>query len=153
MSDFHVSPKSGWRLATRELGAVVVGLWAALSGCRGSDSLPAYQVYAVTGKVLLADGRPLGGGWITFVSKGDLPVSPSAEIRSDGTFSLLTGGSGEGAPAGEYKIRVETPQFQRGGQKARHKPLYPARYTDEDSSGLVATVRAEANQLQPILLR
>src|SRR5262249_52455439 len=73
---------------------------AALAGCSGSDRLPNYQVYEVHGRVLLSDGKPLGGGWISFVSKADLPVTPSGPIEKDGTFSLVTGGSGKGAPAG-----------------------------------------------------
>jgi hypothetical protein len=127
--------------------------YAALAGCRGSDSLPSYQVYQVEGKVLLADGKPLGGGWIYFVPKGDLPVTPSGVIGSDGTFSLVTGGSGDGAPPGEYKVRVEAPQFQQAAPKSRKKPIFPVKYKDEDSSGLVITVRAESNRLDPILLK
>ena len=91
---------------------LVVAVWAGLAGCRNSDSLPALPVYEVKGKVLLADGKPLRGGLISFVPKGDLPVTPSGVIASDGTFSLVTGGSGDGAPPGDYKVRVEAPQFQ-----------------------------------------
>ncbi len=67
-----------------------------LSGCGNSDSLPKLQVYGVKGKVLLADGKPLRSGWISFVPKAGLPITPSAQISSDGSFSLVTGGSGEG---------------------------------------------------------
>ena len=133
------------------LSGLVVAVWAGVTGCRNSDSLPALQVYDVKGKVLLADGKPLSGGFIYFVSKGDLPVTPSSVIASDGTFSLVTGGSGEGAPPGDYKIRVEAPQLhtvQKSG-----KPAFPLKYNDEDSSGLVITVRAETNQLEPIRLK
>jgi hypothetical protein len=126
---------------------------AALAGCGRSDSLPSYQVYEVKGKVLLADGKPLGGGWITFVPKGDLLVTPSAVIDSDGGFSLSTGGSGDGAPAGDYKVRVEAPQLQQAAPKSRKKPLFPQKYIDEDSSGVVITVRAQTNQLEPIVLK
>ena len=94
-------------------------------------------MYEVKGKVLLADGKPLGGGWIYFVPKGDLPVTPSGVIGPDGTFSLVTGGSGDGAPPGEYKVRIEAPQFQQAVAKTRKKPVVPAKYNDEDSSGLV----------------
>jgi hypothetical protein len=106
----------------------------------------------VKGKVLLADGKALSGGWIYFVSKqGDLPVTPSGVIGPDGTFSLVTGGSGQGAPPGEYKVRIEAPQLQTA-RKTR-KTQFPLRYNDEDSSGLVITVRAETNQLEPIRLK
>jgi len=146
---FNAGPKN--RLARRSSGLIVVVL-VGLAGCRKSDSLPVLQVYEVKGKVLLPDGKPLTGGWIYFVAKGgDLPVTPSGVIGSDGTFSLLTGGSGEGAPPGDYKIRVEAPQL-RTSQKSRKQP-FPFKYTDEDSSGLIRTVRAEPNQLEPIQLK
>jgi hypothetical protein len=135
------------------LSGVVLAAWAGLVGCRNSDALPAYQVYEVKGQVLLADGKPLNQGFIFFVPKGDLPVTPSAEIRSDGSFSLVTGGSGEGAPPGDYKIRVEAPQFQQARKKSRKSVPFPFKYTDEDSSGVVVTVRAQDNQLEPILLK
>ena len=138
---------------SRWVGTLMTAAVAALAGCRGSDSLPAYQVYQVEGKVLLADGKPLNGGWIYFVPKGDLPVTPSGVIGTDGTFSLATGGSGDGAPPGDYKVRVESPQIQQAAGKSRKKPAFPARYTDEDSSGLVVTVRAGSNHLDPILLK
>ena len=137
----------------RRAGTLMTVAVAALAGCRGSDSLPAYQVYQVDGKVLLADGMPLNGGWIYFVPKGDLPVTPSGEIGTDGTFSLATGGSGDGAPPGDYKVRVESPQLQQAAGKSRKKLAFPTKYTDEDSSGLVVTVRAESNHLDPILLK
>jgi hypothetical protein len=124
-----------------------------LVGCGHSDSLPGYHVYEVKGKVVLADGKPLNGGWISFVPKGDLPVTPSGEIGPDGTFSLVTGGSGEGAPPGEYKVRIDAPQLPPAASRSRKKPAIPAKYGDEDSSGLVITVRAESNRLEPILLK
>ena len=134
-------------------GGFVMVVCAGLAGCRGSDSLPVLPVYEVKGKVLLSNGKPLSGGWISFVPKSDLPVTPSAAIGSDGTFSLETGGSGHGAPAGEYKVRVEAPQLRTAASTSRKKPLVPVKYSDEDSSGLVITVRAEANQLEPIVLK
>jgi hypothetical protein len=124
-----------------------------LAGCRGASALPSLQVYEVKGTVLLADGTPLQGGWISFVPKGDLPITPSGAIGSDGSFSLETGGSGPGAPPGDYKVRIEAPQLKGFDKKTRNKPPFPIKYTDEDSSGLVVTVRAGANQLEPFVLK
>jgi hypothetical protein len=132
--------------------SLLVAVWAgSMTGCSSSQALPVLTVYEVKGKVLLADGKPLADGWIYFVAKGDLTVTPSGRIGPDGTFSIVTGGSGEGAPAGDYKIRVESPQYQ-ATQKAK-KPLYPFKYTDEDSSGIVIKVKREANQLEPLVLK
>jgi hypothetical protein len=139
------SPAAGW-FSTIALTASTV-----LSGCGQSDSLPKLQVYVVKGKVLLADGKPLSSGLISFVPKGDLPITPSAEIASDGTFSVVTGGSGEGAPAGEYKVRIEAPAI-RLDPKTK-KPPFPSKYTDEDSSRIVITVLAQENHLDPITLK
>ena len=136
---------------THSMRVLVVAACAGLAGCGKSDSLPVVQVYDVQGKVLLANGKPLSSGQIYFVPKGDLPVTPSGVIGPDGTFSLVTGGSGEGAPPGEYKVRIESRRFETNG-KVR-KPQFPVRYNDEDSSGVLITVRAETNQLEPILLK
>lgn len=140
----------GCGFSRRRWAGVLVALSMA-AGCGHSDSLPKLAVYEVKGQVLLPDGKPLPGGFVYFVPRaGDLPLTPSGEIGPDGTFTVVTGGSGEGAPAGEYKLRIETPQLRAARNK---KPLIPPRYQDEDSSGLVVTVRAEANHLDPIRLR
>jgi hypothetical protein len=138
-------------VCARGIGSLLAALCAGLTGCHSQDSLPHLQVYKVKGKVLLSDGTPLREGWIYFVPKGNLSVTPNAQIASDGTFSVVTGGSGEGAPAGDYKIRVETPGFLA---KTRSKKTpFPFKYTDEDSSRIEVTVRPEPNQLPPIQLK
>jgi hypothetical protein len=139
------------RRRTLRASGLAVAVWVGLAGCRNSESLPALQVYEVKGKVTLADGKPLSSGWIYFVPKGDLPITPSGVIGSDGTFSLVTGGSGDGAPPGEYKVRIEAPQLQ-AALKGK-KPPFPLKYLDEDSSLVVVQVRAEPNQLDPICLK
>jgi hypothetical protein len=131
--------------------SMLVAVWAGVTGCSNSQALPVLKVYEVRGKVLLADGKPLADGWVYFVPKGDLTLTPSGPIGTDGSFSIVTGGSGEGAPAGDYKVRVESPLHQ-ATQKAK-KPLYPFKYTDEDSSGIVVTVKPEPNQLEPLVLK
>jgi hypothetical protein len=129
--------------------SLLLATCVAVAGCRGGDSLPSLEVYQVKGKVVLADGTPLTSGWIYFVPKAGLPVTPSAQVAPDGTFSLVTGGSGEGAPAGDYKVRIEVP----GANTKSKKSLFPFKYTDEDSSGLVATVQPQPNQLDPFCLK
>jgi hypothetical protein len=150
----HVSTKTTLnrlRLRTVLRSCLFLAALTAVAGCRGGDSLPSLQVYQVKGKVVLADGRPLTSGWVYFVPTAGLPVTPSAQLAPDGTFSLVTGGSGEGAPAGDYKVRIEAPEF--GGAPRSRKGLFPFKYTDEDSSKLVVTVRPQPNQLEPFRLR
>jgi hypothetical protein len=134
------------------LGTLLLAASAGLSGCGGqSDSLPKLHVYEVKGQVVLADGKPLRSGVISFVPKGDLPITPSANIAPDGTFSLVTGGSGEGAPSGEYKVRVEAPEL-RPDPKTK-KAVFPFKYSDEDSSDIEITVLPQVNRLEPIRLK
>jgi hypothetical protein len=147
--DLATRTDRGLRRRRWTVGLTAVAL-AAAAGCGQSDTLPSYRVYEVKGQVLLPTGKPLDGGWVYFVPKGDLPLTPSGVIGPDGTFSVVTGGSGDGAPAGDYKLRIEAPQYQTA--KTR-KPVIPTKYQDEDSSGLVVTVRAEPNHLDPIRLR
>jgi len=136
---------------TRWFSILLLAAPLGLSGCGNADGLPRLQVYGVKGTVLLANGKPLQSGWISFVPKAGLPITPSGQISSDGSFSLVTGGSGEGAPSGEYKIRIEAPEF-RPDPKTR-KAIFPSKYSDEDSSGIVVMVLPKENLLDPIRLK
>ena len=77
-------------------------------------------------------------------------MTPSGEIGPDGTFSVVTGGSGEGAPPGEYKLRIEAPQFPT---VKNQKPLIPQNTPTRTARTWSITVRAEPNQLEPIRLK
>jgi hypothetical protein len=128
------------------------------SGCGSADGPAVVKVYAVTGKVLLADGEPLTGGRIWLVPAGDSLMSSSGEIGGDGTFTVATGPSGEGAPAGEYKVRIEPSAPVRasrshGGRVDPRTRPFPEKYLDEDSSQVRVTVRPDVNQWDAIRLK
>ena len=120
----------------------------ALAGCQGSGT--SVTTYEVKGRILLANGKPLTAGRVTFVAADGLRPEASGDLGADGGFVLSTRGSGDGAAPGRYKVRIE-PE----GAKARRpsRPIFPMKYIDEDSSGLDVTVRAETNQLEPITLK
>ncbi len=124
------------------------------SGCDDSTAPKKVTVYPVKGAVLLANGKALGDGHIYFVPK-DGALTSEAKIQPDGSFSLVTGVSGEGAPPGEFKIRIEPSVTSVVGErKSSGKTLpFPARYLDEDSSGLTASVKAEPTSLEPFRLK
>jgi hypothetical protein len=129
---------------------------AVLSGCGSSNDAPRkVTVYEVKGKLLLPDGKPLSGGHVYFVPT-DGALAPEAKVGADGSFSLVTANSGEGAPPGDYKVRVEPADpsliSPRRPTAARKLP-FPPKYLDEDSSGLKVTIKAEPNTLQPIQLK
>jgi hypothetical protein len=119
-----------------------------MAGCQGaSSSAPTYEV---KGKVLLSSGKPLGSGVVKFVSADGTLPEVSGEIQPDGGFALTTRTPGDGAAPGKYKVRIE-PIGRKEPRKSRLN--FPAKYVDEDSSGLVVVVRAEANQLSPFTLK
>jgi len=142
----------GTALACVWLGVAVL---AGIPGCGSGDGPPSVTVYEVTGKVLLKDGKPLGGGHVYFVPV-DGAMAPEGAIGPDGSFALVTSRSGAGAPPGEYKVRIEPsdPSLMAASPaRAGKKRLpFPTKYLDEDSSNLRVTVRAQANQLAPLRL-
>ena len=126
-------------------------LFGFLAGCGDLVSSEA-TVYPVNGKVLLADGKPLTTGRVEFIPvKGGMPAS--GDVGADGSFSLKTGSGQEGAPAGDYKVRLEpTTLAAKKAGKSLSFP-FPAKYADEDANtGLTATVKAEPTTLEPFKL-
>jgi hypothetical protein len=129
----------------RRLGWVLSALALALAGCE-SNRATAMKRYPVKGKVLLSDGKPLANGKIVFVGKTVGLTSPSP-IESDGTFTVKSS-SGDGLPEGDYRVRIEIDESElpvvKGAPPKRPGSLpFPAKYADEDSSGLTATVTTD----------
>jgi hypothetical protein len=101
---------------------------------------------------MLGNGKPLTAGRVSFIPKNEVTIPPaSGVIRDDGSFALTTRKPDDGATPGEYRVRIE-PAEVKGNRTSPRLP-FPVKYIDEDSSGLVATVRAQANQLDPIQLK
>jgi hypothetical protein len=123
-----------------------VAVALALAGCGGTGSpFGGLQRYAVKGKVLLADGKPLTSGRVTFLSDAP-PASASADIGSDGAFEFK-GPSGDGLPEAKYRVLI-SPAPLAGGQAASGKPAFASKYLDEDTSGLTATVTTDESKNQ-----
>jgi hypothetical protein len=105
MSLFSLSPR--WTLVFSLLGTVALGM----TGCQKGETL-----YPVKGKVVL-DNEPLKAGLVTYVPDGAKDTkakSPTGQIQSDGTYSLMTDGR-SGAPAGKYKVMIATTTPGMGG--------------------------------------
>ncbi len=130
-------------------------------GCADADAPRSLRTFEVKGKVELADGKPLAGGKVRFISAKHIENVAVGVIQSDGSFELETAGSGKGAPADDYRVCIDPPELNveeakskmktRG--RAKGKPPFLDKYTDEDTSGLTATVKPEANQLEPFRLK
>jgi len=131
---------------------LVLAFSVGLGGCGGPGPYTG-TLYPVKGQVLLADGKPLTGGFVQFIPKqGGLPATGS--IGPDGTFSLKSLKNREGAAPGEYKVRIEpSPQLLSRRGKAASKLPFASRYRDYDGeTGLTAMIKAETTQLEPFRL-
>jgi hypothetical protein len=121
-----------------------------LTGCQGSQA--PVTTYEVKGRILLANGKPLTTGRVTFIASDDLRLPASGDVGPDGGFTLTTRTPGDGAFPGPYKVRIEPAESKTKARRAG-RPPFPLKYVDEDSSGLTVTVRAEPNHLDPITLK
>ncbi len=122
---------------------LVVGV--AVGGC-GQGNYRSGPDYPVKGKVLLADGKPLRSGRVVFVSSATA-LSYMGVVGDDGGFELKQGDR-VGAPAGDYKVRVEIDEttLPKGKGKAPSLP-FPAKYRDEDVSKLEAKVNPDPENI------
>lgn len=122
------------------------------SGCGGPADAPVLKtLYPVKGTVLLDSGKPVTTGRVVLVSSDGM-LSSTGDIGSDGSFAVKSSG-GDGVPAGDYKVRIESDSGKAGGKGAGRAHLpFATKYTDEDSSGLKVTVKAEPNTLDPFKL-
>lgn len=94
-----------------------VVLLVAVGGC-GKKAEEGPTTYAVTGKVVFPDGKPLARGHIEFNSPTDSTVRATGVIDENGVFSLQTSLSRShkpGAVAGLYKVTVTGFEIPRDG--------------------------------------
>ena len=132
--------------------------WLALSvvGCGDiNDVVDKVPVHPVKGSVVLADGKPLEGGSIEFIPTTENGRPAVGVIAEDGTFTLKTGGVGDGAAEGSYKVKVDpdAAYLKAAGKKKKIAYPFAQKYLDEETSGLTATVKPGENSLEPFTLK
>jgi hypothetical protein len=133
--------------------ALAAPLAFALVGCG-----PA--VGTVAGKVLIADGKPVANGTITFVTAGGARAS---SIGADGSYTV------ENIPVGSAKVSITPPTvgaMPRGGFKPPPGVTMPPgyeggpsnvavkldkRFTDPETSGLTHEVKSGKTEYSPQL--
>jgi hypothetical protein len=149
-----LSPSGGARIvrAQTKMKFWICTMLGLLTGCGGPGPYTG-TIYSVKGQVLLADGTPLTGGFVQFIPvQGGLPASGA--ITGDGTFSLKTGKSREGAAPGEYKVRIEPSSalLAKKGKRTEKLP-FAEKYREYDgNTGLTASINANATTLEPFRL-
>src|SRR4051812_19536052 len=97
--------------------AAVLAACLVAAGCSDAGRLP---VHPAAGQVLLA-GKPVAQALVVLHPEDNAapdPVRPQATAEPDGTFRLSTYETGDGAPAGTYRVTVtrwRSPAKGRGG--------------------------------------
>lgn len=123
--------------------ALAAGLGLLAAGC-GGDKV---KTYSVSGKVTYK-GRAVPNGTVTFVPDPSGPPA-TGEIKPDGTYTLTTYSSGDGAVAGRHKVVIVA--MEDAGEKLPEErkplppPIVPAKYTSPATSPLTAEVKTEDN--------
>lgn len=144
-----------WRWVAVMLTAGALGM----TSC-GSDGEP---VYPVRGQVLYK-GRPTEHAYVVFHPQGGSQevqkIRPYGSADSEGYFSLTSRESGDGAPAGEFKVTVVWPGPARGMDPNNPDPELATagpdrllgRFANPETTTLRATVSSGSNNLEPFEL-
>jgi len=98
--------------------------------------------------IVRLDGKPLTAGTVKFTP--DAGRSAAGQIQSDGTFTLGTYGTSDGALIGTHRVAViayEASVDTRPAYEVRtpSKPLVPQRYMSEGTSRLTFEVKPGKN--------
>jgi len=132
-------------------------LLAGLAGCGSSQDPNQLPVYPVKGQLAFR-GKPATGAFVVLHPKsntGSNVTPPRGQVREDGTFSLTTYRSDDGAPVGDYKVTVEYRELvkQKNGDFSRGPNLAPKQYGNPKTSPLTVRIAEGENALPPIVLK
>jgi hypothetical protein len=130
--------------------ALAVTALACIS-CGNSNNL-----YPVSGTVTYK-GKPAAGATVFFQRQGGDPMNEHALmgiVQEDGSFTLVCGPLGKGAPPGAYDVLVEWKRDLNPAKGLAHKgqDRLKGRYAAPKHPQLHAVVKAETNHLAPFEL-
>ncbi|QJW98900.1 peptidase associated/transthyretin-like domain-containing protein [Frigoriglobus tundricola] len=111
------------------------------------------RIYPVSGRVTY-HGAPAAGATVFFYRQGGDPVNEHSVmgiVREDGSFELVCGSLGTGAPPGEYDVAIEwKPVSGQSKGRPQHGPdKLKGRYADPKRPGFRVTIKPERNVLAP----
>jgi len=114
------------------------------------------NIYPVSGKVTY-NGSPALGAAVFFYRQGGDPMNDHTimgVVREDGSFELVCGSLGKGAPPGEYDVLIEWKQAlgQSKGRPQHGPDILKGRYADPKRPRLHTVVKPETNHLPPFEL-
>ena len=133
----------------------VVGVMALLALTCGSCANK-NNIYPVSGKVTYR-GSPASGATVFFRRPGGDAMNDHMKmgiVQEDGSFELVCGSLGKGAPPGEYDVLIEWKRVtgQRKGRPQHGPDKLKGRYADPKRPLLHVTVEAKPTKLPPFEL-
>ena len=137
----------------RKLVVIAVAVLALhATSCRKNE----HNLYPVAGKVTY-HGVPAAGAAVFFQRQGRESLNEQlimAVVQNDGSFELVCGPWGKGAPPGNYDVLIEWKPVvgQSNGNPLRGSDKLNDRYADANRPLLHATVEAKKNKLSPFEL-
>jgi hypothetical protein len=128
------------------LSTMAAALVLACSSCGNSNNL-----YPVSGKVTYK-GTPAAGATVFLQRQGGDPLNEQTImgiVQEDGTFTLVCGPHGRGAPPGEYDVLIEWKRASNRAKGLAQKvpDRLKGRYANPKHPLLHAVINAEANNL------
>ena len=109
-----------------------------ISGCGGATEQASILLKPVPVKgSVMFKGKPLAGGTVRFEPE-DGGREAAGNIEPDGTFTLTTFESADGAVAGKHRVAVDPP--------ADKPKSLPAKYKSAASSGIVLEVTPDKTE-------
>ena len=134
----------------------IATLWllpAALALLAGCDSGGRQKTAVVNGKVTYRS-KPVAGGTVTFIPDAGGPPA-SGELNADGTFTLTTYKSGDGAVVGKHKVFIVAMEDMTGKLPEQRNPTppptVPMKYTSLATTPLTADVAETENTVEFVL--
>jgi hypothetical protein len=130
---------------------LVVGLALVCPACGSTNS-----IYPVSGRVTYK-GAPASGATVCFSRQGGAGLNEHlimGIVQEDGSFELVCGSLGKGAPVGEYDVLIEWKSVtgQSKGRPQHGPDKLKGRYADPKNPRFRATIRAERNEVAPFEL-
>lgn len=149
-----MAPRRSAAIARLFAACSLIGAAAGM-GCgpdAGANSAPSVSKHPVSGKVTLADGKPLTKGRVVLVPKSEGAVAASGPITAEGTFQLSSVTEGDGAAAGTYLVWIDWDQQGSIGKGGKLSLPFPKKFANEDTSKLEVTIKDDTADL-PITLK
>ena len=129
----------------------IAALLIATTGC--GDGVSRIPTYKAQGQVLW-EGKPLANAFVVLHPENPELVPAQASTDASGNFTLTTFDTGDGAPAGDYKLTVAYYRpIKEGGSLVPGPNIIPPKYSDASRTELRVSIMEGENQLPPFTLK